>query len=272
MANKIYRSTYTAEQMQSAMGKTPVIRNGYWYLWDIASMQYVTSGVAVDTAVYAQQSKESAEAAATSASNAADSETASKQAAAIAKSSGTLALDSAARAEAAATRAEAAVVNPPYIGENGNWWVYDPATEQFTDSGIDASITVEIADVTMIGTTEAPRVSNSGTNTDPVFHLFLPSAKSISSIAKTGTDQYIDTYTITYSDGTASTYSVANGTEGPQGPRGPQGERGMNGVAVSASGQYAFNVDDRGHLILTYTEDPAPDFQINEDGHLILNI
>jgi len=38
--------------------------------------------------------------------------------------------------------------------------------------------------------------------------------KGISSIEKTGTAGNIDTYTITYSDGTTSSYTVTNGTEG----------------------------------------------------------
>ena len=65
------------------------------------------------------------------------------------------------------------------------------------------------------------------------------------------------------------------GPAGPQGVEGPQGvpgPRGINGVAVAASGTYAFNVNEDGHLILSYTGDTAPDFSINEEGHLILNL
>jgi len=59
------------------------------------------------------------------------------------------------------------------------------------------------------------------------------------------------------------------GTPGIQGPPGPQG---INGVAVSAEGIYAFNVDENGHLILSYTGDEAPNFAIDSSGHLILTI
>jgi len=31
-------------------------------------------------------------------------------------------------------------------------------------------------------------------------------------------------------------------------------------------------VDEAGHLILSYTDDDAPDFSIDSSGHLILNI
>ena len=62
------------------------------------------------------------------------------------------------------------------------------------------------------------------------------------------------------------------GPEGPQGPAGPQGERGINGVAVAVDGQYAFNVDENGHLIISYTGDTAPRFRIGSDGHLLLEV
>lgn len=62
------------------------------------------------------------------------------------------------------------------------------------------------------------------------------------------------------------------GPQGAQGIQGPPGPQGTNGVAVAAEGQYAFNVDENGHLILYYTGDTPPDFEIKEDGHLYLNI
>ena len=63
---------------------------------------------------------------------------------------------------------------PPMIGANGNWWLFDPVTTEYVDSGIDASITITIQDVTMLLPTESPYITNSGTNTDPIFHLFIP--------------------------------------------------------------------------------------------------
>ena len=64
----------------------------------------------------------------------------------------------------------------------------------------------------------------------------------------------------------------ATGPQGAQGIQGPPGPQGISGVAVASDGQYAFNVDENGHLILYYTGDVAPDFEIGEDGHLYLNI
>lgn len=108
--------------------------------------------------------------------------------------------------------------NPPYIGENGNWYVFNTATEQYEDSGIDASITVSIADVTALAPDAQPYVTNTGTDTDPIFHLFIPRGQTgaagngIASIAKTATSGLVDTYTITFTDGTTTTFTVTNGS------------------------------------------------------------
>ncbi len=62
------------------------------------------------------------------------------------------------------------------------------------------------------------------------------------------------------------------GPPGPPGPAGKQGPQGLNGVAVAAAGQYAFNVDKRGHLLCYYTGDTAPALSIRDDGHLVLEV
>lgn len=64
----------------------------------------------------------------------------------------------------------------------------------------------------------------------------------------------------------------ATGPTGPQGGQGPPGPQGINGVAVAADGQYAFNVNEDGDLILSYTGDTAPNMRINENGELILTV
>lgn len=83
------------------------------------------------------------------------------------------------RAEDAADRAEAASANPPYIGDNEHWYVWDTVQEQYVDSGVDAK-------------------GDDGA--------------TIVSVEKTSTSGYIDTYTITMSDGSTSTFTVTNGT------------------------------------------------------------
>lgn len=110
--------------------------------------------------------------------------------------------------------------NPPYIGANGNWYVFNTSTEQYEDSGVDASITVDIADVTMLTEGSSPYITNTGTNTDPVFHLFIPigatgaAGNGIVSITKTSSVGLVDTYTITYTNGTYDTFTVTNGSGG----------------------------------------------------------
>lgn len=73
---------------------------------------------------------------------------------------------------------EQLAANPPYIGANGDWYVWDTNTGAYVDSGVDASITVTIADVTMLLPDASPYVTNTGTDTDPVFHLFIPRGQS----------------------------------------------------------------------------------------------
>lgn len=115
------------------------------------------------------------------------------------------------QSKASADRAQSYAVNTPYIGANGNWWVWNGTQNRYVDTGVDASITVQIADITMLAPNASPYVTNSGTNTDPIFHLFIPKGTGITSIRKTGTSGLIDTYTITYSDGSTTTFTVANG-------------------------------------------------------------
>lgn len=69
---------------------------------------------------------------------------------------------------------QALAEKPPYIGANGDWYIWDTNTRQYVDSGIDASIAVTIADITMLDAGATPYVTNTGTSTDPVFHLFIP--------------------------------------------------------------------------------------------------
>lgn len=87
------------------------------------------------------------------------------------------AVEAAKRAEDAAKKAEEVSISTPYIGENGNWFIFDNATKSYKDSRKDATITVDIADVTMLPYGSAASITNSGTDTDPIFHLFIPNAK-----------------------------------------------------------------------------------------------
>lgn len=70
------------------------------------------------------------------------------------------------------------------------------------------------------------------------------------------------------------------GPQGPQGVQGPQGIQGPKGdtgtaVGVETQGVFYFWVDNDsesetfGHLFLNYAGEEAPNFSINEEGHLI---
>ena len=166
---------------------------------------------ASQAATSAQSAATSASSASTSATNAASSATSAANSATSASNSASSAATSAQEAEDSAERAAAYSVNVPYIGANGNWWVWNTTQEAYVDTGVDASITVDIADITMLAPDATPYVTNTGTDTDPVFHLFIPRGKGISGISKTSTSGLVDTYTITYSDGTTTTFTVSNG-------------------------------------------------------------
>ena len=56
-----------------------------------------------------------------------------------------------------------------------------------------------------------------------------PAGVGIQKIEKTGTDGLVDTYTITYSNGQTTTYTVTNGADGPKGEKGDKGDPGEKG-------------------------------------------
>ena len=56
-----------------------------------------------------------------------------------------------------------------------------------------------------------------------------PAGVGIQKIEKTGTEGLVDTYTITYTNGQTTTYTVTNGADGPKGDKGDKGEKGDTG-------------------------------------------
>lgn len=69
---------------------------------------------------------------------------------------------------------EALSENPPYIGANGNWFVWDTNTGAYVDSGVDASITVSVGTTSTLPAGSSATVTNSGTGTDPIFNFGIP--------------------------------------------------------------------------------------------------
>ena len=64
--------------------------------------------------------------------------------------------------------------NPPYIGENGNWFVWNIDRDEYVDSGIDASITVSVGTTSTLPAGSSATVTNSGTGTDPILNFGIP--------------------------------------------------------------------------------------------------
>ena len=125
--------------------------------------------------------------------------------------------------------------HPPIIGNNGNWFIYDTSTSQYVDTGepsqgADGSdgITPVISATASVDAnvgTPSVSVTKSGTDAAPSFAFAFSNIKGnqgdtgatgngIASIAKTSTSGLVDTYTITYTNGTTSTFNVTNGQDG----------------------------------------------------------
>jgi len=168
-------------------------------------------------------------------------------------------------AEQAAERAEEAVEHYPRIVD-GVWEVWDAQEGAFVSTGVQAlgvdgvSPTITVATIT--GGHRITITDANGTHTVDVLDGENGDAgRGIVSIRKTGTAGLVDTYTITYTDSTVSTFEVTNGQNGNPGTdgatftptvssegviswtndggktnpqpvsiKGPQGEQGIQGV------------------------------------------
>ena len=69
---------------------------------------------------------------------------------------------------------EELTTNPPYIGANGDWYVWDTETGAYVDSGVDASITVSVGSTTTLPAGSIATVTNTGTGTDPILNFGIP--------------------------------------------------------------------------------------------------
>ena len=76
----------------------------------------------------------------------------------------------------------------------------------------------------------------------------------IKSVEKTGTSDLVDTYTITYTDGTTSTFTVTNGAKGDKGDDGDDGEPGATGNGIASIAVDETNTDtSKTVLKITFT-------------------
>lgn len=75
----------------------------------------------------------------------------------------------------------------------------------------------------------------------------------ISSIAKTassGTDPVVDTYTVTFTDGSTTTFNVTNGKKGEKGDTGDAGAKGETGNSCHAKIEESTDIDGTKHVYL----------------------
>ena len=167
----------------------------------------------------------------------------------------------------------------PYIGENGNWWIGDTDTNQKAcgedgeqgiqgEKGEDGVSIVEVKQTGLVDNVMEFTIYFSNgeefvyTVTNGVNGQQGPQGEqgiqgepgedgvSVLSIVKTATEGLVDTYTITYSDGSHSTFTVTNGANGVDGAQGIQGEKGEDGhtpvITIGANGNWYVDDVDTG--------------------------
>lgn len=92
--------------------------------------------------------------------------------------------------------------------------------ENILDITVEAGVSVEVGTTTTLPAGSNATVENVGTPNHLVLDFSIPKGErgytgdtgnGISSVAKTSTDGLVDTYTITYTNGQATTFNVTNG-------------------------------------------------------------
>lgn len=86
---------------------------------------------------------------------------------------------------------------------------------------------------------------------------------SIQNIEKTSTSGSVDTYTITYSDGSTSTFKVTNGVDGSQGIQGVKGDTGAKGDSGEPGTKWIY---DQGNPIDLNKTSNQGDFYFDTDN------
>ena len=179
------------------------------------------------------------------------------------------AANSATSAATSASRAEAWSAHPPYIGANGNWYVYDVATSAYVDSEIDASITITIGTTTTLEPGNDAQVTNVGTNTDAIFNFGIPKGAKGDTGATGATGTTPDITITATADATSSanpsvtvteggtaeapTFALAfSGLKGTKGDTGNTGATGADGVSpevtiTNIAGGHRVSITDADH-------------------------
>ena len=180
-----------------------------------------------DAKTSAEQAAEDANSAASSAKSAAGDATAALKSAEEAEQSAGESAESAQAAQVSAAAAakdakEAADIaaeakqiaenNVPIIGDDGNWHVNGVDTEKPYVLDVDAE--VQTGDVgSEIAVTKTLNADGRGVT----FNFTIPEGKELVSVVKEKTEGLVDTYKISYNDGTNTTFEVVNGRSGVTG-------------------------------------------------------
>ena len=97
--------------------------------------------------------------------------------------------------------------------------------------------------------------------------------RSVTSITLTSSEGNIDTYTITYSDGTTSIFKVTNGQDGKQGIQGEKGEDGHTpSITIGGNGNWFIDGVDSGINATGPKGDKGDTGEPGKDGRSILSI
>lgn len=93
--------------------------------------------------------------------------------------------------------------------------------------------------------------------------------RSIVSIEKTASEGLVDTYTVTYSDGTFYTFEITNGENGKDGENGAQGVQGEDGKDITVRALYEEYIAQYGEM--SYADFLALYFTLSTDDVSLLH-
>lgn len=171
---------------------------------------------------------------------------------------------SAREAAASAEAAEAVAVRTPYVGDNGNWMVWDLAARAFKDSGVPAR-----------GATGAAGPQGAKGDTGPQGPEGKQGPQGIQGLTgATGPQGERGPVGATGPQGPKGETGDA-GPQGVPGPQGATGPKGADGVLTElGTGVFAMGISEDGHLLVSVNEsEAAPPLEIDpETGHLLYKI
>ena len=106
--------------------------------------------------------------------------------------------------------------NLPYVGDNGNWWIGEsdlgvPATGPSGQDGASVSV-ISVEKTSSNGLVDTYTITFSD-GTTATFTVTNGESNVIESIELTGSTGLVDTYTITFSNGSTKTFTVTNGKD-----------------------------------------------------------